>query len=98
MFGIVQLVQYFRLDPPQAAAGSLLTQGFLLLLAGAFCAFHSSWFLETFPVLATLYGAAILIVGVRKNPVRGGPVPPARGRVEGDGAQRGGLDSLRGPF
>lgn len=66
VFGIVQLVQYFRLDPPQAAAGSLLTQGLLLLLAGAFCAFHSSWFLETFPVLATLYGAAILVVGVGK--------------------------------
>ena len=38
----------------------------MLLLAGAFCAFHSSWFLETFPVLATLYGAAILVVGVGK--------------------------------
>ncbi len=41
-------------------------QGLVALLAGAFCAFNPGWFIITFPVIAILYGVAVLIGGLSK--------------------------------
>ena len=37
-----------------------------MLLAGAFCAFNSHWFIATFQVLTLVYGVVILITGITK--------------------------------
>lgn len=64
--GVITVVKYFRTDAAQAAAGQLLARGLAELLAGAFCAFRSQWFVVTFPVLTMIYGVVILITGLGK--------------------------------
>lgn len=64
--GLLNVIRYFKSSPAEAAAGQLLMQGLVALLAGAFCAFNPGWFLITFPVIAILYGVAVLIGGLSK--------------------------------
>lgn len=64
--GFLFLLRYFRTDPVEAAAGQTLLKGLLMLLFGAFCAFCSGWFIQTFKLLTILYGLAVLIAGVSK--------------------------------
>lgn len=64
--GISKTVKYFRAEPEEAVCSQLLAKGLLMLLAGAFCAFHSHWFIATFPVLTLVYGVVILITGITK--------------------------------
>lgn len=64
--GVATVIRYFCTDAEEAAAGQILVKGLLMLLAGAFCAFRSHWFLITFPALSLVYGVVILIVGLTK--------------------------------
>ena len=66
IMGLGSTIKYFRAEPEEAAAGQILVKGLVLLLAGAFCAFNSHWFLATFPVLTLIYGVMILITGITK--------------------------------
>ncbi len=64
--GLLNVIRYFRSSPAEAAAGQLLMWGLTALLAGAFCAFNPEWFIITFPMIAILYGIAVLIGGLSK--------------------------------
>ncbi len=64
--GLLNVIRYFRSSPTEAATGRLLMQGLVALLAGAFCAFDPEWFILTFPMIAILYGVAVLIGGLGK--------------------------------
>ena len=66
ILGVISVVNYFRTDAVQAAAGQILVKGLTMLLAGAFCAFRSQWFLVTFPAITMLYGVVILLTGLGK--------------------------------
>jgi len=66
IMGIHKTVKYFRTEPEEAAVSQILVKGLLILLAGAFCAFNSHWFVATFPVLTLVYGVVILITGITK--------------------------------
>jgi len=66
IMGISKTVKYFRAEPEEAAVSQILVKGLLTLLAGAFCAFNSHWFVATFPVLTLVYGVVILITGITK--------------------------------
>ncbi len=64
--GLFNVIRYFRSSPEEAAVGQLLMRGLVALLAGAFCAFSPEWFIVTFPVIAILYGVAVLVGGLSK--------------------------------
>ncbi len=64
--GLLNVIRYFRSSPMEAAAGQLLMRGLIALLAGAFCAFNAEWFIVTFPMIAILYGVAVLASGLGK--------------------------------
>lgn len=64
--GLLSVVNYFRSKPAEAAVGQLLVRGLVCILAGAFCAFNSGWFLVTFPVITVLYGVTVLVGGMGK--------------------------------
>lgn len=66
MIGIGTTIKYFRTEPEEAAVRQTLVKGLIGLLAGAFCAFHSHWFIATFPVLTLVYGVVILVTGITK--------------------------------
>lgn len=66
LFGVVNGIKYFRTEPEAAAVSQSLVIGMLQLLAGAFCAFCSRWFIVTFPVLTLVYGVLILVTGLVK--------------------------------
>lgn len=65
--GIINIVSYFRTDPILAAEQTGLAKGLLLCTAGLFCIFKSSWFISTFPLLTTIYGILILLLGFSKT-------------------------------
>lgn len=44
----------------------MLVKGLVAVLAGAFCAFWTEWFIITFPVLTIICGVVILITGMGK--------------------------------
>lgn len=64
--GIGTTIKYFRTEPEEAAVSQILVKGLIELLAGAFCAFNSHWFIATFPVLTLVYGVVILVAGITK--------------------------------
>ncbi len=64
--GLLNVIRYFRSSPEEATVGQLLMRGLVALLAGAFCTFSPEWFIVTFPVIAILYGVAVLIGGLSK--------------------------------
>ena len=64
--GFVSIVKYFRAEPAEAAVKQLLAKGLAELVAGAFCAFQSHWFIATFPILTLIYGVVILFTGLTK--------------------------------
>ena len=66
IMGISTTIKYFRTEPEEAAVSQILVKGLLMLMAGAFCAFNSHWFIATFPVLTLVYGVVILITGITK--------------------------------
>lgn len=66
LMGVGSIIKYFRTEPEEAAVKQSLVKGLIELLSGAFCAFHSHWFIATFPVLTLVYGLGILITGLTK--------------------------------
>ncbi len=64
--GLLNVIRYFKSNPEEAAVSQLLVRGLISLLAGAFCTFNPQWFIITFPVIAILYGVAVLIGGLGK--------------------------------
>ena len=66
LVGIVCIVKYFRAEPVEAAKSQNLLKGLIALLAGAFCAIRSQWFVVTFPVITLIYGVVILVAGLGK--------------------------------
>ncbi len=63
---LFNVIRYFTSNPGEAAVSQLLMRGLISLLAGAFCTFNPQWFIITFPVIAILYGVAVLIGGLGK--------------------------------
>lgn len=66
ILGIFSLINYFRVSPEKAAAQSGLAKGLIFCIIGLFCAFKSSWFIVTFPLLTVLYGIMTLLGGIHK--------------------------------
>lgn len=64
--GAGAVIKYFRTDPEEAAKEQNLVKGLCMLAAGGFCLFNSGWFIDTFAVLATLYGVILVITGLGK--------------------------------
>lgn len=64
--GLISLVGYFRASAVEAAASQSLFKGLLAMAAGFFCAARARWFIAAFPVLAILYGVAVLVAGLVK--------------------------------
>ena len=64
--GLYNIILYFRTEPAEAAAGRGLTLGLISLAAGLFCILRFSWFSETFALLTTVYGAAVIALGLGK--------------------------------
>lgn len=64
--GLINTVKYFMTNAAEAARQQLLMQGLTALLAGGFCVLNPNWFIVTFPVIALLYGVAILVAGIGK--------------------------------
>lgn len=66
LVGLASVINYFRTDPYEASRSQTLVKGLVALLAGAFCAFQSGWFIVTFPVITLIYGVVILLTGLAK--------------------------------
>ncbi len=66
LMGVVSTVKYFFTKAEDAAKSGNLSKGILLTVLGLFCAFKSTWFLVTFPVITLLYGVIILVMGIAK--------------------------------
>ncbi len=66
ILGIAGVVGYFRAAPEEAAQGSGLMKGLLLLCAAFVCLFKTQWLIAAFPLITVLYGIVILITGISK--------------------------------
>lgn len=66
ILGIINVIRYVSADAIEAMAEQSLFKGLILIIFGLFCAFRSSWFIVTFPVITVLYGLMILITGLKK--------------------------------
>lgn len=66
VIGLINVISYFRSDAVQASANQSLFKGLFSLTAGIFCTVRSDWFLVAFPIIAILYGVAVLIAGLLK--------------------------------
>lgn len=64
--GVISTVRYFRCERSEAMNTNLLSRGLLLLIAGCFFVFNSTWFIVTFAVTTVLYGILMLFIGVIK--------------------------------
>ena len=66
LLGIYDIIKYFRAKPEEAAQGQNFASGTLMITLGCFCIFGTKWFVDTFPVLAVLYGLFQVLIGFRK--------------------------------
>ena len=64
--GVVCLLRYFNTDPVQAALEQNFSKGLVMILLGVILVLQTQRVMAIFPLLAQLYGIAILIVGVVK--------------------------------
>ena len=64
--GVVCLLSYFNTDPVQAALERNFSKGLVMILLGCVLALRTEQVIGLFPLLAQLYGAAILLVGIVK--------------------------------
>lgn len=64
--GLINVYKYIAKDAIEAMEEQYMSKGLIAVLAGLFCAFQTEWFLDTFPLLTTLYGVAIFVLGVLK--------------------------------
>ena len=58
--GIGTTIKYFRTEPEEAAVSQILVKGLLMLLAGAFCAFNSHWFIAISAAISIVCGIVII--------------------------------------
>ena len=66
LVGIINVIQYFRTPPIEAALKKSLATGVLAILVGLWCILRNDWIIGLFTLLTTLYGIIILISGVTK--------------------------------
>ena len=66
VFGIVQIVFYWKKPFAEATSRLYLMKGLVSVSLGLFCVCFSHWFLETFVLLSFLYGILLLIGGFYK--------------------------------
>ena len=66
IFGIVQIVFYWRKPFAEAMSRLYLMKGLVSVSVGLFCVCFSHWFLETFVLLSFLYGILLLGSGFYK--------------------------------
>ena len=64
--GVVSLIRYFRTEPIQAALEQNFSKGLIMILLGGIFTLQTEQVMGLFPLLAQLYGIAILVVGVVK--------------------------------
>ena len=66
IFGIFDIIKYFRTEPAEASKGSSFAFGTMMITLGLFCILGSQWFVDVFPILAVLYGLLQILIGFRK--------------------------------
>lgn len=66
LWGIFDLIRYFRTPADTAAKGSAFFSGITMVTLGVYCFLGSDWFVTVFPVLAVLYGLFQVLIGFRK--------------------------------
>lgn len=66
LFGLLQVIRYYRAEPQAAAHKNYLMKGLLLLSSGCFCAFRSNWFIAVLPSFSFLLGVGIFVIGLTK--------------------------------
>ena len=66
IFGIIQIVFYWRKPFADAMSHLYLMKGLISSSLGLFCICFSHWFLDTFVLLSFLYGILLLISGFYK--------------------------------
>lgn len=64
--GLGAVIKYFRTEPEEAAKEQNLVKGLCMLCGGGFCLLNPGWFIDTFAVLATLYGVIVVVTGLSK--------------------------------
>ncbi len=66
VFGVLNIMNYFRLAPEMGSMSMSFTKGLVQVIAGVFCIFRPEWIANAFPLLAVAYGLVILVVGLVK--------------------------------
>lgn len=66
LYGLLQVVRYYRSEPKAAAQNRYLMKGLLILSCGCFCAFRASWFVVVLPSFAFALGVCVFILGLVK--------------------------------
>lgn len=66
LWGIGNIVKYFRQDVDEATLSQDMMKGLIQLALGFFCACNSNWFIAAFPILTMIYGVVILLSGFSK--------------------------------
>ena len=66
LFGLLQVIRYYKLDPKIAAQKRYLMKGLLLLSCGCFCTFRANWFVAVLPSFSFLLGVGVFLIGLVK--------------------------------
>ena len=66
VFGIVNIVGYFRMEPEEAEKKNGLSKGLIFAIGGLFCILKPTWFITAFPIITVFYGVLILVSGIGK--------------------------------
>ncbi|MGM9614766.1 MAG: glycoside hydrolase family 2 TIM barrel-domain containing protein [Oscillospiraceae bacterium] len=66
VYGLIELVRYFRMPVEEAAKKQPMSKGLFLVMLGVVCMVFTEWFITTFTMLTILYGIALLLSGLAK--------------------------------
>ena len=66
LLGIYDLVKYFKAPPEVAAKGSAFFSGVIMITVGIIFLVRGDTLMETFPILAVVYGAFQIVLGYSK--------------------------------
>ncbi|MGN0308072.1 MAG: HdeD family acid-resistance protein, partial [Lachnospiraceae bacterium] len=66
VYGLINLIQYFRMPVDMAMKKQPMLKGLLLLMLGIVCIVFTEWFVTTFTMLTILYGIVLLLSGLGK--------------------------------
>lgn len=66
ILGVISIVDYFRMNPDEAAKENGLAKGLTFAVSGLFCMINPKWFITTFPIFTVFYGVIILLSGISK--------------------------------